>query len=335
MSKTQFYIHCRWCFLRVFRGSGTAPKHLFSAFVLAIALAACAKSPKVEPLATAVTVPIDQAFAAPPPGGPAIVGIVETAFLNGKQQDIALATHGATPGQNLLRVQIIGVTSNSIENGSSLSEEIPTQEAISKEHATFLPGVHLKQSPYLLQNQYGPFSYAAGRSSAGETCLYAWQQIGKPQSRKTIFSPRGAIQIRLRLCDPALDERALLEKMYRLSINVAVLDPSWGPYGEPLRPPADWGRTSSPIVPLSSEGFVGVVPSRKVPARGRPRQAQSATPISAATKTPTTIVPSPVTSTDKASEGALDVIVPPPPPALLNSGTVAKADTTETVSKTE
>ncbi|WP_165814781.1 cellulose biosynthesis protein BcsN [Labrenzia sp. 011] len=306
-------------------------RRLLLASVLAISLAACAKSPKVESLSSANTVPISEAFATPPPGGPAIVGIIETAFTNGKQQDIALATQGKTPGQNLLRVQLIGVTSNAIANGGSLSEASPSQEEVSREIAKFLPGVNVKRSPYFLQNHYGPFSYAAGRSSAGDICIYAWQRIGKPQSRKTIFSTRGAIQIRLRLCDPKMSEQELLEKMYGISINVAVLDPMWDPYGAPAQPPAGWGRPGDPISPRSSEGFIGVVPAMVAPRKSQPRPARPAAPKPAVVES----VP-PVPAVEAADEdnikSTFGVVVPPPPSDIMESGKAAADQTDEKAS---
>ncbi|MTH99307.1 cellulose biosynthesis protein BcsN [Roseibium sp. RKSG952] len=269
--------------------------------VLLFSIAGCSNSSKVSLLSSSSLPPKEQAFVTPPPGGPAVLGIVQTGFSNGVQQDITLANNSRTQGQNLLRVQLIGVKNKGQENSGRLSDAVPDLEDISSEIREFLPGVTVKRSPYLLQNIYGPFSYAAGRTVSGDICLYAWQRLGYQISKQTIFSPRGAIQIRLRLCDSKKSEQELLQNMYSFSINVAILDPSWDPYLMPPNPPSDWGRSGYRISPQTREGFVGVVPARQVPVRSVPRATQQ---VRQPAPGPT-ITPAPSAS----------VIVPPPPSA--------------------
>ncbi|MEJ8473803.1 cellulose biosynthesis protein BcsN [Roseibium algae] len=287
-------------------------------------MAGCAKSPKVELLSNANTVSTNQAFATPPPGGPAVLGIIETSFTNGTQQDITLATEGNTPGQNLVRVQIIGVASNSITNGSSLSERIPTQDDISREIVEFLPGMTITRSPYFLQNKYGPFSYAAGRSAQGDTCLYAWQRMGHQAPKQSVFSPRGVVQIRLRLCDPVKSEQDLLSTMYGININVAVSKATWNPYGSPLPPPVGLGRTGSPINPLA-DNFPGVVPKRTGAPRAQARRAPARTQKPAAT-VKTLEVPHPKVALKAPSAPTPDVIVPPPPTNITGASSMTTSD---------
>lgn len=307
----------QWCKRQALHRNARIAFRCSAAAILLFTAASCTSSAMIESFSKTKMVSPDKAFATPSPGGPAIVGIVETAFRNGKQQDIALAVQGATSGQNLLRVQIAGVVDTDIPNGDSLPLTAPSETTISREIAQLMPGVSVKRSPYFLQNQYGPFSYAAGRSGAGDICLYAWQHIGKVQSRKTVFSPRGAIQLRLRLCDPVASERELLEKMYGININAAVLDARWDPYGSPDRPPAGWGRPGYALAPVSIEGFSGVVPERIAPVKSRPgparASAQEPDPVKAAASKP-------VAGGTEAAVPSLRTIVPAPPAEALEGG---------------
>ncbi|GGB41304.1 hypothetical protein GCM10011316_11550 [Roseibium aquae] len=283
------------------------------AAILALALAGCANTPKVAPLSNSTLPPKEQAFVTPPPGGPAVLGIVQKDYSNGVQQDITLANRSKTPGQNLLRVQVIGGHPEAPEKAGRLSDAFPDEQEISREIKQFLPGMRLTRASVLLQNSYGPFSYAAGRSASGDICLYAWQHLSQQLSRKTIFSPRGTIQIRLRLCDPKKSELDLLRTMYGLSINVAVLESSWDPYLRPSSPPDAWGRAGHPILPQSMEGFVGVVPARQVPARSAPRLAPPPVPVAQPVQA---VNPSGAVRGDEPKP-AISVIVPPPPSSAI------------------
>ena len=49
-------------------------------------------------ISQAQSVPVGQALIVPPPGGPAVVGVTETAYENGLAQNVLLATNSAVPG---------------------------------------------------------------------------------------------------------------------------------------------------------------------------------------------------------------------------------------------
>jgi len=298
---------------------------------LALGLSGCSNSAKVTPLSSSTLPPTEQAFVTPPPGSFAVLGILQKEYANGVEQDITLSNSSKTPGQNLLRVQVIGAKTNAPKNIGSLSDAIPDDEKISREISELLPGMRVQRAPYLLQNTFGPFSYAAGRSAAGDICLYAWQRLGQPISQKTIFAPRGALQIRLRLCDPHKSEFELLQTMYGLSINVAVIDPMWDPYLKPGSPPAAWGKSGQSIAPQSLEGFTGVVPARQVPVRARPKNVPKPVPETGRSRTtvPRPVVPGvpqPAVEPGSDEKPAINVVVPPPPGAVPPAGQAAVSD---------
>jgi len=302
---------------------------VFSA--VALGLGGCSNTAKVTPLSSTSLPPKEQAFVTPPPGSFAVLGILQKEYANGVEQDITLSNFSKTPGQNLLRVQVIGAKSNARKNAGSLSDAIPDDEEVSREISNLLPGMRVTRAPFLLQNTFGPFSYAAGRSAAGDLCVYAWQRLGQPISKKTIFAPRGALQIRLRLCDPHKSEFELLQTMYGLSINVAVLDSNWDPFLEPGAPPAAWGKPGQSIAPQSLEGFTGVVPQRQVPARSTPRAVPKAVPRSEGPRTlvpapAAPAVPQPAVDPGRDQKPSINVVVPPPPGAVPPAGRAAVSD---------
>src|SRR5690606_3069830 len=74
----------------------------------ATALAACGQTTTIERASLAVKADAHEAVALPPPGGPAVISVIERRFSNAIQQDIILSTSATTPGQNMLRVQMFG-----------------------------------------------------------------------------------------------------------------------------------------------------------------------------------------------------------------------------------
>jgi hypothetical protein len=221
--------------------------------VISAALTGCGARDGVRLSDTAVTVPSETAFALPPPGGPAVVNIVERRFSNSTQQDIFLFTSAATPGQNVLRLQLFGPVGLQMDGQKGLGYSSIRASEIAKEMRRELPGVALTQSPLYLQNNYGPFSYAYGRGHGNDACLYAWQQIRSPEEARTVFQNRGTIQVRLRLCEDGASEEKLLATMYGYTIRAAFNAPGWNPYGEPPSADPTLGRTGNPIYPKSED----------------------------------------------------------------------------------
>lgn len=221
--------------------------------VLALGLAGCGTRDGVRLTDTAVTVPDETAFALPPPGGPAVVSIVERRFANSTQQDIFLFTSATTPGQNVLRVQLFGPVGSQMDGQKSLGYSSIRASEIAREMRRELPGIALRQSPLYLQNNYGPFSYAYGHGRGNDACIYGWQQIRSPQEARTVFQNRGTIQVRLRLCEEGASEEKLLSVMYGYTIRSAFNAAGWNPYGEPPSVDPTLGRTGNPIYPKTED----------------------------------------------------------------------------------
>ncbi|GEO87009.1 MULTISPECIES: cellulose biosynthesis protein BcsN [Alphaproteobacteria] len=192
----------------------------------------------------------------PPPGGPAIVGVIENNYANGTEQIIALHTTSSVNGQNAIKVQFVGTSSGSPSNGRLLSPALKPETTILREMRRDLPGIAMRRSPLYLQNNYGPFAYASGTSNNGDVCIYGWQQIRSNGEARSALSNLGLIQIRLRLCDSLANEQQLLETMYGLTIVGAFSGKSWNPYGPAARANQTVGALDHPIYPVSAEARV-------------------------------------------------------------------------------
>ncbi|MBY5544332.1 cellulose biosynthesis protein BcsN [Rhizobium leguminosarum] len=194
------------------------------------------------------TVAPEKALVLPPPGGPSIVSVVERKRGNGVEQTISLFTSSSVPGQNSLKVQFFGASGANPGAGNAGFSKI-NESGIAREVARSAPGVRMATSATFLQNAYGPFGYASGRSRAGDTCVYAWQQIRSSTAANTQARNFGMIQLRLRLCDARASERQLLGIVYGYTVTGTFDGEVWNPYGNP--PPADvaLGRTGAPIYP--------------------------------------------------------------------------------------
>lgn len=255
------------------------------------------------------------AFALPPPGGPAVVGAIERRFANAIQQDIILSTSSVTPGQNTLRIQLLGpVVSDGGE--TTLSDLQPTESSVAREMRRALPGVAMVRSPLFAQNSYGPFGYATGKVGTNDLCLYAWQRITAMHSEAT-FRTSGAIQVRLRLCQTGATEEGLLAVMYGYTINASMTG-NWKPYGLLQGADPRLGTTGQPIHPHGLSGSSMIMtsaPNEPSTARSTPRPTVSATPISQeppslpAVPANAPIVPPPPTT----SSHKVEPVVPPPP----------------------
>lgn len=242
------------------RGRAGAPG-LSAALALALGMAGCSSySDDTSAIGTAtqsVQAPLNKVFVTPPPGGPAILALVETKYSNAVAQEIALATRSLVPGQNAFHVAIYRQPKPGLQD--TLSDKELGRPALRKEMNQRLPDVPMTVADYYVQNRYGPFGYAAGRAASGELCLYAWQRIVPNQSRYLIEGPRGSIQIRLRLCDARASEPELLAAMYGFTINAYVRGYSWNPYGEAAPPAPSLGRPSAPVLPIGPLGPASVV----------------------------------------------------------------------------
>lgn len=249
----------------------------------------------------------ESAFAYPAPGGPAITAIVERRYANATQQDILLATSARTTGQNMLRIQLFGPVDTKAAGQTKLREGYLPVTNVQSEMRQLIPGVAMQTSPYYVQNKYGSFGYAAGRSASGDTCIYAWQRIASTGFAQTWVGNKGSLQVRLRLCEQGAWEQSLLQSMYDYTITAVFRTRNWNPYGD--APPADetLGRTGSPVYPAGQVRFETVTADPPPPAVEQPRPRPRPKPPVAEVVPPPELPP------------AIGPAVPPPPGATVGA----------------
>ncbi|WP_377404840.1 cellulose biosynthesis protein BcsN [Rhizobium helianthi] len=214
---------------------------------LLLALAGCGTTGGVRPPSGPELVAAEKALLIPPPGGPAIVGVVQSSHANGVEQTISLATTSRVPGQNYFKVTFNG--GRQAGEPTDLAYRSVSETAIRREMAAAVPGVRLNRSSLYLQNAYGPFGYASGLSLAGDACLYGWQQIRSRSTGSGIGRDFGMIQVRLRLCDSRSTENELLSVLYGYTIVGTFQGEIWNPYGSPGPVDPRLGLTGQPIYP--------------------------------------------------------------------------------------
>ncbi|MBY3591577.1 cellulose biosynthesis protein BcsN [Rhizobium bangladeshense] len=279
-------------------------------------MAGCTSTGGVRHPSGPETVAPEKALVLPPPGGPSIVSVVERKRGNGVEQMISLFTSSSVPGQNFLKAQFFGASGANPGIGDANFSMI-NESGIAREVARSVPGVPMVTSATFLQNAYGPFGYASGRSRAGDACIYAWQQIRSSAAANTQARNFGMIQLRLRLCDARATERQLLGMVYGYTITGTFDGPTWNPYGSPPPASASLGRTGEPIypdeggyrpspMPIGYEPAPLVIRSRgTAPVRSDPgpKPAQGTAPLPAPIG-PRVPLPSEVPQTSAAPEAA-------------------------------
>lgn len=215
---------------------------------ISTAAAGCSSTGTVTRPTAPSLVASEQALALPPPGGPAIVGVIERPRGNGVEQTISLATSSRVSGSNYLRIQFFGAD---VSPGQSSTFRTVREGDITREMAAAVPGVRLSRRLTFLQNSYGPFAYAAGRSGLGDTCIYAWQQIRASAVGQGIGRNFGMIQVRFRICDAHASEEQLLSAVYGYTITGTFDGVQWNPFGEPADVDPRLGKPGNPIYPSS------------------------------------------------------------------------------------
>jgi len=264
-----------------------------------------------------------EAYALPPPGGPSIVSVIQRNYNNAVQQEILLSNSAHTPGQNVLRVQFFGPVKPNLSGGDTLRDRQLGTTNISREMRGTLPGVAMQRSPNFVQNRYGPFGFASGRSRSGDTCIYAWQRIRPPETQTRWLTGRGSIQVRLRLCDAKLTEEQLLAVMYGYTINAAFNDYSWNPYGEPAGVPESLGRPGADIYPAGP----GMPPAASLAPPPAPQV--SAPRIQPRVRAVSTAAP--VTQTRPVRPAPIGPVVPPPPVSMSPSTAIPPASSSPAI----
>ncbi|MBX3566464.1 MAG: cellulose biosynthesis protein BcsN [Rhizobiaceae bacterium] len=270
--------------------------------------AGCTTTPAgVETASVMTTVPTTSAYVVPAPGGPAVLDITQRSYANGSEQQIALATDSSVPGQNMIRARIYGRTDITVEDRPNLPRGSLAYPRVYRDMVSAVGGVRMAKSPYYVQNQYGPFGYAMGRSG-DDLCMYGWQQL---RSKPRLGASNGRVDVRVRICQRGATEQQLLAFMYSYSINAYVADSSWNPYDRGPAMPAQLGVPGAEIFPLGETRFEQVTagpprePRRRPAARASQRMANEASPAELPAPTGP-IVPSPAVASNTA------VLVPPP-----------------------
>ena len=238
------------------------------AAALAVALAGCATGPRVINQKNQLS-PRDS-FVAMPPGGPAIVGVLEKQYRDAVVRESILANNSRVSGQNFIHATLYGPTGYRTVENNSLGPDRITPEQINKEFGWYLLGVPMKRSSLYAQNKYGPFGFATGTSRTGDRCIYAWQHIGRHQD--TFLMRVGAIGIRFRFCDRRMTDQQLLALMYDFTIVGYLQSPTWDPYGRPPKVSEDLGGLSAPVRPVLETRPVSPPPAKtaSVPHKTQP-----------------------------------------------------------------
>lgn len=227
-------------------------KSIATTVLLMAALTGCSSSAGVTRFQPTRTVSATEALVFPPPGGPAVVAVVERRYRNGIEQDIALRTQSSVPGQNSIKIKFVGPAMEGVNTDKTLSSARLTDAAVIREMRSAMPGIAMARTQTYLQNNYGPFSYAVGRSRTGDTCVYGWQQIRSSTDARNTLHNLGIIQMRLRLCDAEQSEQALLANMYGYTINGTFNGWQWNPYGREDRVDPNLGRPGHPVYPAAA-----------------------------------------------------------------------------------
>lgn len=282
-------------------------------------MVACGGQRSIVSGSAVTAVPVENAFVSLGAGTPAVLSIIQTSYTNATRQTMALATGGSARGQNELRVDILGITNDNTGIESRLPDRPLSVDELTSEAEAALPGVPLRRSLSYVQNQYGPFGYALGRTTRGELCLYAWQRIATSDLDVSLFNRRATISIRLRLCEPNATETNLVAAMMGLHVNASLSGGSWSQPPRPLSP--DLGAAGAPMGPspnLASPEAPRVGSAVRRPRRPKPASAQPAPPAAPAEVPPEggVIIPQPP-STQPTGGGAgplpPPLVIPPPP----------------------
>lgn len=162
------------------------------------------------------SVPVSQAMAVPPSGTLDIIGIVETRYVNAVEQKIALETRSRSPGQNFIHIRKFDDAAKTAPKGGV--QDIPLASMqMAGEARGAVSFADMRHSNFLVHNTYNYFGYSMGRTAEGETCMYAWQRL-EPSVGLGARDHRGAVVLRMQVCDREYTEQKLLSLMINLTL---------------------------------------------------------------------------------------------------------------------
>lgn len=270
-------------------GKRTHLRALLATVLTAVTLAACTTQrfdPKnLEMISETAEVPRSRAMLVPAPGSATVLSVLENRYTNAYVQELMLETNSSRPGQNSFKVTFVLPGATGGPGTRDLDVQNLAPDMLHAEIADKFPDMAMQISSLYVQNRYGPFGFAVGRSAIGGNCLYAWQTITRNRYATLIDGTGGKIDIRLQFCDAAASDADLLEVMYGFTINSYLSRWDWQPYGDPPPPSADMGLAGAEVRP-STLTPLGLVPTpaqqvRSLPRRepARRRTAQDADPL--------------------------------------------------------
>lgn len=254
---------------------------------MAALLSACSTTAPLESYSPKPVTATD-ALLALSPGAGAILGVVQTGYVNAIEQKISLDTRSKSPGTNYFTVQMFEAVAHSSTPGGLQDVPLANLDVAGEARGT-VNFADMKLSPYFVQNQYGPFGYSMGRTETADLCMYAWQRIA-PDKSPGGGVRRGAINLRALICDQTKTEQELLAIMFQLRIK--------GVTGVARRAPEDIGAYGMVISPTGPAGPANVLPPIATPAR-------------VATPRPVAVTPAP-TSSEEAIPGPTSPSIPQP-----------------------
>ena len=280
--------------------------------MLAVAVVAsgCVARPGTGVATVSARVSEAEALILPAPGTQSVVGVVQRKYANAIEQEVALSTEAATPGQNFLGVTIFGPAETVAMPAGTLTYRALSHSAIRAEIRRHLPGRALAISSHFVRNNYGPFGYAYGPGADRDGCLYGWQQIRSDAADRDIRGNQGMIQVRLRVCQAGASEKDLVALMYGYTITGGFSGATWNPYGRPPAVDPEIGGGEPLVVEPETHK---VVAERRAPVR-RAVAAEVEEDAAPITRRDVVIVPSPTaTATGGASATTEDAVVVPSP----------------------
>lgn len=285
-----------------FRRSGA---HGLACLALLAAVSGCAPPRQdIQSSTLSQRQPVTKAMVDMPPGGPAIIGVIEHRYANSTSQEIILSNRARNQNQNFIRVIMFGPVRLTTSPENQYPNDPLALINAGQEMRWYMPGVKMSVSTLYAQNRYGSFGYATGTAATGDRCIYAWQRIRAPDHDSTMISNQGTISIRLRYCAPKATDYDLLGVMSGFSINAYFLSPGWNPYGPPPAPPDELGKPGATVLP-DRTAFTGSIPTVERPPQ---RRAVAAPPAASTASTVDTAVPVLMPSTPMDGYA----VVPPP-----------------------
>lgn len=234
-------------------GGGLVRLSVVACLLGAFALAGCAgRRSDIQTGSIAARVKPEGAMVDMPPGGPAIIGVVERHYTNSTTQEIVLANRSHAAGQNMLTITMFGPVVQTTGPQKEQANDMLAVTNMGQQMKWALWGIPMSVSNYYAQNKYGSFGFATGHTKTGDTCFYGWQRIRAPEIDNTMISHQGTIAIRLRLCEPNATEDSLLAVMTGFTINSYFLTPGWNPFGDAPGMPPNVGVLGSTVLPPAS-----------------------------------------------------------------------------------